>query len=365
MEKSAAANGWKRPSGAKAAKSLPTIAALLPTPSAYESTPTPEFVEEVRENMDDPHKRLYLPDRKWHAQRTLSRIVPALLPTPVVSDGRGLTDGDSREGGASLREVDALLPTPGAWLGRRPENATADPERAASRMNPGLAGKRSIELPDALAAAGLSPLLPTPTSEDGERGKGADEARQGGSTLRGALLPTPAARDGKGANPNERDGGPDLPGAVKLLPTPVVTDAFGSRRATARTDEWESNEGTTLTDALWQVQGRTEDTRGGLLPTPTVAAGRKSTRAMTSSGAGEGNGKRDGGGMSSPPGLEQVAELQQGIWPRDLPPYEQLPPMTQEIVRSLWPGASTSPPSDDGRLFSDDGLPGQLTIEGG
>lgn len=336
MEKSAAANGWKRPSGAKAAKSLPTIAALLPTPSAYESTPTPEFVEEVRENMDDPHERLYLPGRKWHAQRTLSRIVPALLPTPVVSDGRGLTDGDSREGGASLREVDALLPTPGAWLGRRPENATADPERAASRMNPGLAGKRSIELPDALAAAGLSPLLPTP-----------------------------AARDGKGANPNERDGGPDLPGAVKLLPTPVVTDAFGSRRATARTDEWESNEGTTLTDALWQVQGRTEDTRGGLLPTPTVAAGRKSTRAMTSSGAGEGNGKRDGGGMSSPPGLEQVAELQQGIWPRDLPPYEQLPPMTQEIVRSLWPGASTSPPSDDGRLFSDDGRPGQLTIEGG
>lgn len=59
---------------------------LLPTPAAYESTPTDTYIAETRENLDDPHKRLYLPGRKWHAQRTLSRIAP-LLPTPTANDG--------------------------------------------------------------------------------------------------------------------------------------------------------------------------------------------------------------------------------------------------------------------------------------
>ncbi|QBP31478.1 DNA methyltransferase [Mycobacterium phage Miramae] len=43
-------------------------------------------------------------------------------------------------------------------------------------------------------------------------------------------LPTPAARDGKGPNPNKREGGLDLPGAVALLPTPTVHDTTGARR---------------------------------------------------------------------------------------------------------------------------------------
>lgn len=180
----------EHPTSVTGSSSSPEL--LLPSPSSAESTPTEEFVDEVREHLDDPHSRLYLPGRKWHSQRTLSRIVPALLPP---------TD-------------DEMLPTPGAWLGRRPENATADPERAASRENEGVRGKRSVELPDALAAE------------------------------------------------------------VTLLPTPVVTDSFGSRRATARTDEWTSNEGTTLTDALWQVEGRTTDTLGNLLPTPAARDGK-------------------------------------------------------------------------------------------
>lgn len=60
---------------------------------------------------------------------------------------------------------------------------------------------------------------------------------------------------------------------MKLLPTPVVTDSFGSRRSTARTEDWESHPGTTLTDAIWEVQGRETDTRGQLLPTPKAADG--------------------------------------------------------------------------------------------
>src|SRR5262249_58405486 len=57
--------------------------------------------------------------------------------------------------------------------------------------------------------------------------------------------------------------------ANRLLPTPVVTDSYGSRRSTARTDEWISNPGTSLTDAIWETQGRETDTRGNLLPTPS------------------------------------------------------------------------------------------------
>ena len=59
---------------------------LLPTPSAQESQPTDGYVTEMRAAGVDPDHRLYLPGREWHSQRTLSRVVAALLPTPVVSD---------------------------------------------------------------------------------------------------------------------------------------------------------------------------------------------------------------------------------------------------------------------------------------
>lgn len=56
------------------------VPALLPTPSGFESDPTEEYVEEMREAFD-PQARMYLPGRKYHAQRTLRRVA-ALLPTP-------------------------------------------------------------------------------------------------------------------------------------------------------------------------------------------------------------------------------------------------------------------------------------------
>lgn len=43
-------------------------------------------------------------------------------------------------------------------------------------------------------------------------------------------------------------GGDDLPTAVALLPTPVASDEFGSRRDSARTEAWKSKAGKTLTD---------------------------------------------------------------------------------------------------------------------
>lgn len=86
------------------------------------------------------------------------------------------------------------------------------------------------------------------------------------------LFPTPTTQDafnaGGGAQ-MDRKTPPLNAVARKLLPTPVVTDSYGSRRSTARTEEWKSNAGTTLTDALWESAGRTTDTKGKLLPTPT------------------------------------------------------------------------------------------------
>lgn len=94
--------------------------ALLPTPSAYESTPTDEFVEDMKEADIRPDRRLYMPGRKWHAQRTLSRVAPALLPTPGANDmtgGEGETRRSRQEqgtGGPALRDINHLLPTPQA-----------------------------------------------------------------------------------------------------------------------------------------------------------------------------------------------------------------------------------------------------------
>jgi hypothetical protein len=59
----------------------------------------------------------------------------------------------------------------------------------------------------------------------------------------------------------------------KLLPTPVLTDSYGSRRSTARTEDWISHPGTSLTDAIWETQGRETDTLGNLLPTPRASDG--------------------------------------------------------------------------------------------
>lgn len=52
-----------------------------------------------------------------------------------------------------------------------------------------------------------------------------------------------------------------------------------------------------------------------LLPTPMATHNRKSARALRSS---TDNGRRSGGGQSSPPGLEQAAELLDGTIPREL-----------------------------------------------
>jgi hypothetical protein len=67
-----------------------------------------------------------------------------------------------------------------------------------------------------------------------------------------------------------------------------------------------------------------------LWPTPD-GVNRKSARALTAS---INNGRRSGGGQSSPPGLEQAVELAMGVLPRELANVDQLPPATRALISS-------------------------------
>ncbi len=259
---------------------------LLPTPSAYESTPSDEFTEEVRESLLDPHSRLYLPGRKWHAQRTLARMAGALLPTPRTNEMRGPFPHDRPENQDNLAtRVDRLLPTPGANDHTGPELETRE-----ARQEEGNTGGPSLR--------DLPKLLPTPMTD-------------------------PSSGNGHARN---------LGKEAKLLPTPTVQHS--SRRSTARKEDWTSNTGTTLTDALWEAEGRETDTQGNLLPTPTARDRKgKSLRGPTRSDNGKPRSDKE----------KPLSDL------NDLLPTS--------------PGASTKPPSSAGKPSSDDQPPGQLTIE--
>lgn len=81
----------------------------------------------------------------------------------------------------------------------------------------------------------------------------------------------------------------------------------------------------------------TSDGESSLWPTPMASKDRKSRRAMTAS---TDNGRRSGGGQSSPPGLEQAVELAEGIIPREMEGLDpdQLPPR----LRAMLPTPSAS-----------------------
>jgi hypothetical protein len=98
-------------------------------------------------------------------------------------------------------------------------------------------------------------LLPTPTATryGSSQNEGKVEHKRpskGTPSLdtmgRRGLMPTPTARDWKGPNVNKRQGGPDLPMAVRnMVPTPTAADSKGSRRHGYMLG---GKAGTTLTD---------------------------------------------------------------------------------------------------------------------
>jgi hypothetical protein len=186
---------------------------------------------------------------------------------------------------------------------------------------------------------------------------------------------------------------PDTP----ILPTPVVTDSFGSRRATARTEEWESNPGTSLTDAIWLMQGRTIDTLGRLLPTPAARDGKGRAQPWREGGPGlpdvtpallptpVANPENPGAGgelraalehgpaRRNRTGVDSMGRPNTGRPPRLLPtPHVEMGHESGaardwggDLTRAVSSGASTGPPSSDGSESSDDRRLDQLTIEGG
>lgn len=173
------------------------------------------------------------------------------------------------------------------------------------------------------AARGSSSWLtpngtPNATSNNGSN---AGRPSTGKSLMRQATgeWPTPRAED------SECSGARISRGTVDTLtakarqdwPTPNCGDADRGSDATAKREGAPS-----LTGAV------------SLWPTPDTI-NRKSARALTASTE---NGRRSGGGQSSPPGLEQAVELTAGIIPRELEGIENLPPAT----RALWPTPQTT-----------------------
>lgn len=69
-----------------------------------------------------------------------------------------------------------------------------------------------------------------------------------------------------------------------------------------------------------------------LWPTPVASTNRKSTKAMTPSMS---NGRRSGGGNSSPPGLEQAVELSLGLVPKEMRPIVDIPQVA--AYQKRWP----------------------------
>lgn len=207
-------------------------------------------------------------------------------------------------------------------------------------------------------------------------------------------LPTPSANDTTGAEDqaqrrNRGAGGPMLRDLPTLLPTPAVND-MGEGKTLEWWDDWAPRH--KAADGRPAPHGRSlaiEAQR--LLPTPATANS-KSTRAMTASTE---NGRRSGGGQSSPPGLEEMASILSGHWPDHMPPVGQLPPATVALLPTptsqaakhgelspverdgnrpqdrgnLWVvmprlvGEITVPPSPDGSASSDGQLPGQLSLD--
>lgn len=161
---------------------------------------------------------------------------PGLLPTPRTTDGHG--PGWHGEGGQDLRTVAAwvLLKTPTAQLAVN--GGSQDPaKRREGGHGPTLADE-------------VEHLLPTPDATHGRK------TTRTGLLLPGVaetLLPTPTAVP-YGTNQSPPPGAairPSLDGVARLLPTPVTTDAKGTRNSTARRRPGSTaNSGDTLTDIL-------------------------------------------------------------------------------------------------------------------
>lgn len=240
-----------------------------------------------------------------------------LLPAPRTSDTNGI--GQHGTGGPDLRTAISLLPTP--------------------RARDGKGAGYEDDLPST-----VDRLLPTPTASNPNDGESLEswEARRQRNLAKGIngngqgtplaiavkLLPTPRVSDGTKGGPNQRGSKGDLmlpSAAAQLLPKQPAPRVDAKSPSTTPEDS---------APAATDAPTPNSDGPMKLLPTPTTGAQEKSTRALTSSSE---NGRRDGGGQSSSLGLTEVAMLVTGERPKNLPPIEELPPASRDIVEKLLP----------------------------
>ena len=238
----------------------------------------------------------------------------SLLPTPRASDG---PHGSPRCTGTGLPPViSTLFPTPTQACGTGGQTS-----RSGTRKN------------EKLLNGTVQQLFPTPAAgnfNDGES-LASQEARRRRNLDRGingngqgtpltiavqALFPTPAARDSKG---------------ISLHGPGTIRSDTGRPRTVLQAD---------LPSAVLALAAGEL-----LLPTPMASVNSKSTRALTTSRK---NGRRDGGGQSSPLGLEEIARIAAGHRVPHLPPEEMLPPRSKMIMDSFQAGDYTRPLSGDG-----------------
>jgi hypothetical protein len=148
-----------------------------------------------------------------------------------------------------------------------------------------------------------------------------------------ALLPTPVVTNRAGMEPSPASArgtrGTDLGPAIgALLPTPNTMDGLSPRSAGKVAKRCRGNGA-----GGGPPRNLRETVVNELLPTPAAAGSNgKSARAMTASVR---NGRRSGGGQSSPPGLEEIAALASGRRPAHLPPDEQLSPAGRAALGAL------------------------------
>ena len=215
----------------------------------------------------------------------------------------------------NVEEGNAIWPTP-----RTAQSSmyAEDPETLASRGRDGL-----DTLAGAVAASERDQtMFPTPTAQPfGTMSSGYRDKDNPG--VKRESLDTMARKGSWPDAPEDEDGQrmwatPTAGASKEARPTPGMAARAARRGGPANLIE----------DMAVELYGEDRE----MWPTPDASSNRKSTRAMTAS---KDNGRRSGGGQSSPPGLEQAVELAEGIIPKELEDVnpEDLP----EATRKMYP----------------------------
>lgn len=307
-------------------KTLANLRQAVHDPNYQEKFPTPRA-----EDSEQTGAHRGVPDTLTSYTRL--RPTGESFPTPTVYDatGHGAPRSEQKEGSrhaVSLHHLAADWPTPTSGMHKQDVD---DSGRYAEYVRDGgfqVTLAAAVKLRD---ADGKERPWPTPMAGSNRTSRKAQVDRPTSGPSRGGasfgledavemaereMWPTPRANERQQRNSSDNYVALSL--AVhdrETFPTPTASDAVGGP------GQGENSEGSPNLRTVAREWA-----------TPTAATNRKSRRAMTAS---KENGRRSGGGQSSPPALEQMVELASGVIPKELEGMDpgDLPPAT----RALWP----------------------------